>query len=393
MARDPEASPTSTPTSFSSAIESDATVIDATVPVLTPATSISEHSMSSGHEKSQNDRNGTKASRRVTRLSLKEAGWKDTNDNTNENTRLGDKAFAIDENPQEIVGQVPGSQEIRPILPPGSSAHTEAGDARSQVINDDSTQLNGEPASPSNDSDNAVMSTDEMSLTREDGTSTKGGNGAKRRRRQTDITKATCSRRSTRLSLLDKSQELAQTAPSTLGKRKLDAVPQGKDMGKIPNRRASLRPRIENQRDNVQSSTPVAPLSKKRRLSEGDGDVSKVVAQPEAPKRENSLIRQMKKTWLKHGLFAGQNYVDQSVLKTKKRKGKVNAAESQQSPVFPLPMYAGARLLEKGRDYKLPFDIFSPLPYRQPKPNEWRKANKSIYESSYERVFVKLTQS
>jgi hypothetical protein len=42
-----------------------------------------------------------------------------------------------------------------------------------------------------------------------------------------------------------------------------------------------------------------------------------------------------------------------------------------------LPMFAGERLLKMGRDFELPFDIYSPLPPGQPKPNEWRKTNKS----------------
>jgi histone-lysine N-methyltransferase ASH1L len=40
-------------------------------------------------------------------------------------------------------------------------------------------------------------------------------------------------------------------------------------------------------------------------------------------------------------------------------------------------MFAGERLLQTGRDFQLPFDIYSPLPPGQPKPNEWRKTNKS----------------
>jgi histone-lysine N-methyltransferase ASH1L len=40
-------------------------------------------------------------------------------------------------------------------------------------------------------------------------------------------------------------------------------------------------------------------------------------------------------------------------------------------------MFAGERLLKMGRDFELPFDIYSPLPPGQPKPNEWRKTNKS----------------
>ena len=42
-------------------------------------------------------------------------------------------------------------------------------------------------------------------------------------------------------------------------------------------------------------------------------------------------------------------------------------------------MFAGERLLKQGRDFKLPFDIFSPLPAGQPKPDEWKKTNKNVF--------------
>ena len=36
-------------------------------------------------------------------------------------------------------------------------------------------------------------------------------------------------------------------------------------------------------------------------------------------------------------------------------------------------------MLKYGRDFKLPFDVFSPLPVGQPKPDEWRKVNKNVF--------------
>jgi histone-lysine N-methyltransferase ASH1L len=44
---------------------------------------------------------------------------------------------------------------------------------------------------------------------------------------------------------------------------------------------------------------------------------------------------------------------------------------------MPLPMWHGQRLLHVGRHFKLPFDVCSPLPPGQPKPDEWRKTSSS----------------
>lgn len=383
MARGSEASPASTPTSFSSAIDSDAAAIDATAPVPTPATSICEHSMPTETGKSHNDGgNETKGSRRVTRSSLKQAELKGTDDDIDENTALDDETIANDKEFRVISGREPKKQGFRSVSPRPGLANMEAGDAglpANEDVDDDNAHGIADSASLSSELEGADVSTELRSLNLDDNTTTKGEDGAKRKKSQTDNTKSMSSRRSTRLSLLDKTKELAQTAPSALGKRPFDTISQGKEKSKTLARRASLRPRVESQKDKVSSLAVQAPPAKKRRVSEGDESVSRTATQPEPPKRENSLIRQMKKSWLKHGLYAGQDYVDQTVPKPKKGKGKAKNEESQQGKVFPLPMYAGARLLENGRDYKLPFDIFSPLPHGQPKPNEWRKANKSTY--------------
>jgi hypothetical protein len=53
-------------------------------------------------------------------------------------------------------------------------------------------------------------------------------------------------------------------------------------------------------------------------------------------------------------------------------------------------MFAGERLLKNGRDFKLPFDVFSPLPPGQPKPDEWKKVNRSKHWGFSFLVRVKL---
>lgn len=84
--------------------------------------------------------------------------------------------------------------------------------------------------------------------------------------------------------------------------------------------------------------------------------------------------RPKKKVWLAQGLYVGQE-VDPRLEKV---YGKRSSVHSQQRNFLPLPMFAGARLLELGRDFKLPYDVFNALPRGQPKPEDWKKTHKSI---------------
>ena len=83
--------------------------------------------------------------------------------------------------------------------------------------------------------------------------------------------------------------------------------------------------------------------------------------------------RPKKKVWLTQGLYVGQDIDPQ----LEKIFGKRSYSYSQQQNLLPLPMFAGARLLELGRDFKLPFDVFNALPRGQPKPDDWKKTHKS----------------
>ncbi len=84
--------------------------------------------------------------------------------------------------------------------------------------------------------------------------------------------------------------------------------------------------------------------------------------------------RPKKKLWLTQGLYVGQDLDPrlESIF------GKRSCSFSQQRKLLPLPMFSGARLLELGRDFKLPFDVFNALPRGQPKPEDWKKTHKSM---------------
>ncbi|KAF3390413.1 Histone-lysine N-methyltransferase ash1 [Penicillium rolfsii] len=185
-------------------------------------------------------------------------------------------------------------------------------------------------------------------------------------------------RRSTRLSIVDKASDLLDRANSILGKRSRDLNEKGKEVG----RRASLRLRtVATVKEDVPAPAP-EPAAKKRRVSESD--LSKLrEEEAKAPSEEPAAPapppRYKPKRWLTHGLYTGQEPSDSP---PKQRRSK-NSAKATTGPsqrrLLPMPMFTGARIVSNGRDYVLPFDIFSPLPPGQPKPDEWRKTNKNVF--------------
>lgn len=94
---------------------------------------------------------------------------------------------------------------------------------------------------------------------------------------------------------------------------------------------------------------------------------------------EKKAILKGPKKWLEKGLYAGQGgNFDWSTTYTKEEKKKLSDfPEYKPNGFMPLPMWHGQRLLHMGRDFKLPFDVCSPLPPGQPKPDEWRRMPKS----------------
>ncbi|KIW34757.1 uncharacterized protein PV07_01515 [Cladophialophora immunda] len=168
-------------------------------------------------------------------------------------------------------------------------------------------------------------------------------------------------RRSSRMPVLDKAGEVVSSiANSVLGKRKARASEsrngaRSKSLGGI-------------------EQAAQEPVAKKRRVSEGD-IAREEVAQPKAS------IRRREKKWLTSGLYAGQSRgTDIRPTNSKSRRKSVALSEPvKENSVLPLPMFAGERLMSYGRDFKLPFDIFSPVPAGQPKPDEWRKVNKNVF--------------
>ena len=178
-------------------------------------------------------------------------------------------------------------------------------------------------------------------------------------------------RKSSRLEFLERASTIVGKTKGVLGKRGRDAMDAGKGRLQDFGRRASLRPR------NQEDAKPEGPPGKKAKIVEGN----LVNREPSvAEVKRKPIARPKVKRWLSQGLYVGQERDFDPRLTERKNKAKrlsTGSQEVQRRPALPLPMFAGQRILEMGRDFKLPFDVFSPLPPGQPKPEEWRKTQKS----------------
>ena len=134
------------------------------------------------------------------------------------------------------------------------------------------------------------------------------------------------------------------------------------------------------------------PPSKRRKAEEaakakekekGKEKAKEVVKQvkDEAPKW-TGINGKRRKIWLNKGLYAGQDSPSLdwfNGFKGQDRKEMDSIAPYKPEGILPLPMWHGQRLLHVGRNFKLPFDVCSPLPPGQPKPDEWKKTSTSMY--------------
>ena len=176
------------------------------------------------------------------------------------------------------------------------------------------------------------------------------------------------SRRSRRLDMLESISDTVNRTKRVWRNKSREVVQLSKDRLQDLNRRASLRPRESNTDE---------PIAKKHRIIEIANSKGTEIS-PDESGRYNAGPRV--KRWLTQGLYVGQDRDFEARLtdsKNKMKKASSNSSESTRRSILPLPMFAGQRTMELGRDFLLPFDVFSPLPPGQPKPEEWRKIQKS----------------
>jgi histone-lysine N-methyltransferase ASH1L len=124
---------------------------------------------------------------------------------------------------------------------------------------------------------------------------------------------------------------------------------------------------------------PEPPQKKKRKLEE-ESAPQKSKAEELKPVEKKLPVGKRQKVWLNKGLYAGQEAEKFDWFSSYTAEEKENMPTTQpykENKYFPMPMWHGQRLLHIGRDFKLPFDVCSPLPPGQPKPDEWRKTSSS----------------
>ncbi|KKY15909.1 putative histone-lysine n-methyltransferase [Phaeomoniella chlamydospora] len=204
-------------------------------------------------------------------------------------------------------------------------------------------------------------------------------------------------RRSSRVSMLERAgtivSDLAISA-STLGKRSHAAMERSKDRLGSLKRTGSLRRRSAFIEGSTVAPSFEGPTTKKRRLS--DPALGRAASDPAVSIAAEKLTTNdtevtgphpyKAKKYLASGLYAGQtrDMFIQRPSKTNRRTSagmKENSEQplSQENKILPLPMFACERLWNIGTDFRLPFDVFCPLPSSQPKPDEWRKLNKNTF--------------
>ena len=117
------------------------------------------------------------------------------------------------------------------------------------------------------------------------------------------------------------------------------------------------------------------PPTKRKKVEEVAEKPKAEAAKPAERKRPNG---KRQKVWLTKGLYAGQE-TNLDWFQDRTGEDRDNLPEFKPNGLMPLPMWHGQRLLHIGRDFKLPFDVCSPLPPGQPKPDEWRKTSSSKF--------------
>ncbi|KAL9061628.1 MAG: hypothetical protein Q9206_000493 [Seirophora lacunosa] len=181
-------------------------------------------------------------------------------------------------------------------------------------------------------------------------------------------------RRSTRLSVLEFASSVMEQTKSVLGKRAREVAGSRTESILSINQEKGSTTTLQI----VQTPRFEGPVSKRLRLENGVEDRSSITTTT----TQRKPARRPVKRWLSQGLYVGQDPDFNPRFTTAKNKLKEASTKtdpSKRRSLLPLPMFAGQRILETGRNFRLPFDVFSPVPVGQPKPDEWKKTHKNVF--------------
>ncbi|KAL9095799.1 MAG: hypothetical protein Q9165_001796 [Trypethelium subeluteriae] len=198
---------------------------------------------------------------------------------------------------------------------------------------------------------------------------------------RTPVKKTIKNNRTARLNKAAKAAANAVTsAASVLGKRGRDVLETGKEkIERLKNTHsASLRPRVAS----TPSSEGLEHAAKRVKTESFTGFREPATWQLSDRNKQRRIVNR----YVKQGLYAGQDrYFNPrfSEKKNKKRSTtKAMVVPAKENKTLPLPMFAGERLLENGRDFKLPFFVCNPLMSGPPKADEWKKVKRSEFSST-----------
>ncbi|KAI9798601.1 MAG: hypothetical protein M1825_005299 [Sarcosagium campestre] len=190
-------------------------------------------------------------------------------------------------------------------------------------------------------------------------------------------------RRSSRLERLTKVKHGVLDTVSSLGKRGRDALEAGKQTVK------DIAGGLQSNKSNMSTSDVTEDATNKKRKISKDAD------HPDG-KESRPQAKQRSRRCLTQGLYVGQHkYIDPKLKESSnpKRAGEaLSKIASVERKYLPMPMFAGQRLIDNGRDFKLPYDIFSPLPPGQSKPEEWKKTQKNVFVGESATIWKKKTK-
>lgn len=171
-------------------------------------------------------------------------------------------------------------------------------------------------------------------------------------------------------SLLKKATSAVSRTGSVLGKRGRDAVDAGLGRVQVMGKRASLRVM------QLAEKGAEPPVEEKIKVIEEVKTIEvTTTATPRKPVKAPTTKR-----WLTQGLYVGQDPdFDPRMTEAKNKLKKASKGPTKHRTILPKPMFGGKRLIEVGRPFQLPWDVFNPLPPGQPKPDEWRKVQKNTF--------------
>lgn len=186
-------------------------------------------------------------------------------------------------------------------------------------------------------------------------------------------------RKSSRVGGLARAASLMANKVSVLGKRGREAIESGKE--KLQHafggeQKRSLRSHGSESKLSQDTQEPIQKKVKTDAAPATKAIVSSPVLVTSQP------LPKKNKIWLTSGLYVGQEQDFDARLtdaqNKRKRLSKSGKPTPKRNSVLPLPMFRGHTLLELGRPFQLPFDVFSPHLHERGQPRaEWNKTQSS----------------